>query len=88
LTGMEFDLLELLAGNAGKTVSRADILQKVWGYSPRHYADMRVVDVHVSRLRSKIGDNPKTPEFIHTDWGTGYFFQGATTSPSPQVVSA
>ncbi|NCJ07987.1 response regulator [Synechococcales cyanobacterium C] len=86
LTGMEFDLLELLALTPGKTVSRADILQKVWGYSPRHYADMRVVDVHVSRLRSKIGDNPKSPEFIHTDWGTGYFFQG--NSDSSQVVSA
>lgn len=90
LTGMEFDLLELLASHAGKTVSRADILQKVWGYSPRHYADMRVVDVHVSRLRSKIGDNPKSPEFIHTDWGTGYFFQGLslTSAASAQVASA
>jgi two-component system, OmpR family, response regulator RpaB len=88
LTGMEFDLLELLAGNAGKTVSRADILQKVWGDIPRHYADMRVVDVHVSRLRSKIGDNPKSPEFIHTDWGTGYFFQGVTTAPNTQVAIA
>ena len=86
LTGMEFDLLELLASNAGKTVSRSDILQKVWGYSPRHYADMRVVDVHVSRLRSKIGDNPKSPEYIHTDWGTGYFFQGV--SGSSQVAIA
>ncbi|NJM77809.1 MAG: winged helix-turn-helix domain-containing protein, partial [Acaryochloridaceae cyanobacterium RU_4_10] len=46
-----------------------------------------VVDVHVSRLRSKIGDNPKSPEFIHTDWGTGYFFQGVTT-PASEVVSA
>jgi two-component system, OmpR family, response regulator RpaB len=89
LTGMEFDLLELLATNAGKTVSRSDILQKVWGYSPRHYADMRVVDVHVSRLRSKIGDNPKSPEFIHTDWGTGYFFQGVTSSvPAPSAASS
>lgn len=87
LTGMEFDLLELLASNAGKTVSRADILQKVWGYSPRHYADMRVVDVHVSRLRSKIGDNPKNPEYIHTDWGTGYFFQGTSTSPSQAATA-
>ena len=87
LTGMEFDLLELLASNAGKTVSRSDILQKVWGYSPRHYADMRVVDVHVSRLRSKIGDNPKNPEYIHTDWGTGYFFQG-TSSSSTHAASA
>lgn len=87
LTGMEFDLLELLASNAGKTVSRSDILQKVWGYSPRHYADMRVVDVHVSRLRSKIGDNPKSPEYIHTDWGTGYFFQGGTESSSQVAIA-
>ncbi|MCG9893091.1 MAG: response regulator [Thermosynechococcaceae cyanobacterium MS004] len=87
LTGMEFDLLELLASNAGKTVSRADILQKVWGYSPRHYADMRVVDVHVSRLRSKIGDNPKSPEYIHTDWGTGYFFQGVTGVSSEVAIA-
>jgi two-component system, OmpR family, response regulator RpaB len=87
LTGMEFDLLELLASNAGKTVSRSDILQKVWGYSPRHYADMRVVDVHVSRLRSKIGDNPKSPEYIHTDWGTGYFFQGVTSTSSQVAIA-
>jgi two-component system, OmpR family, response regulator RpaB len=87
LTGMEFDLLELLASNAGKTVSRSDILQKVWGYSPRHYADMRVVDVHVSRLRSKIGDNPKNPEYIHTDWGTGYFFQGVTGSTTQVAIA-
>jgi two-component system, OmpR family, response regulator RpaB len=87
LTGMEFDLLELLASNAGKTVSRSDILQKVWGYSPRHYADMRVVDVHVSRLRSKIGDNPKSPEYIHTDWGTGYFFQGVSSSSSQVAIA-
>jgi OmpR family response regulator RpaB len=88
LTGMEFDLLELLASHAGKTVSRADILQKVWGYSPRHYADMRVVDVHVSRLRSKIGDNPKSPEFIHTDWGTGYFFQGVSATATQAAAIA
>jgi two-component system, OmpR family, response regulator RpaB len=87
LTGMEFDLLELLASNAGKTVSRADILQKVWGYSPRHYADMRVVDVHVSRLRSKIGDNPKSPDFIHTDWGTGYFFQGVSAATAQVAIA-
>ncbi len=86
LTGMEFDLLELLASQAGMTVPRADILQKVWGYSPRHYADMRVVDVHVSRLRTKIGDNPKNPEFIHTDRGIGYFFQWVTDRP--QAIGA
>ncbi|MGB7416017.1 MAG: response regulator [Thermosynechococcaceae cyanobacterium] len=78
LTGMEFDVLELLVTNPGKTVSRSEILQRVWGYSPHQYADLRVVDVNVSRLRSKIGDNPKEPEFIHTDWGTGYYCQPVT----------
>jgi two-component system, OmpR family, response regulator RpaB len=75
---MEFDVLELLVTNPGKTVSRSEILQRVWGYSPYQYADLRVVDVNVSRLRSKIGDNPKEPEFIHTDWGTGYYCQPVT----------
>lgn len=78
LTGMEFDVLELLVTNPGKTVSRSEILQRVWGYAPHQYADLRVVDVNVSRLRSKIGDNPKEPEFIHTDWGTGYYCQPVT----------
>jgi two-component system, OmpR family, response regulator RpaB len=75
---MEFDVLELLVANPGKTVSRSETLQRVWGYSPHQYADLRVVDVNVSRLRSKIGDNPKEPEFIHTDWGTGYYCQPVT----------
>ncbi|NJK40494.1 MAG: response regulator [Acaryochloridaceae cyanobacterium SU_2_1] len=75
LTGIEFDVLKLLVSKAGQTVSRSDILQQVWGYSANHYADLRVVDVNVSRLRSKIGDSSKQPKYIHTDWGIGYFFQ-------------
>ncbi|MEO0378056.1 MAG: response regulator [Cyanobacteria bacterium P01_A01_bin.17] len=82
LTGMEFDVLELLVTNPGKTVSRSEILQRVWGYAPHQYADLRVVDVNVSRLRSKIGDNPKEPEFIHTDWGTGYYCQPLGQPPA------
>lgn len=75
LTGMEFQVLELLVTHPGKTVPRAEILQQVWGYSPLRSADMRVVDVHVSRLRSKMGDDPKNPEYIYTDRGTGYYFR-------------
>jgi OmpR family response regulator RpaB len=48
---------------------------------------MRVVDVHVSRLRSKIGDNPKSPDFIHTDWGTGYFFQGVSATTAQAAIA-
>lgn len=74
LTGMEFDLLYLLVSRAGDSIPRGEILQEVWGYNPRHHADMRVVDVHVSRLRSKIETDPRNPEYIHTDRGIGYFF--------------
>lgn len=86
LTGIEFDVLKLLVSKAGQTVSRSDILQQVWGYSANHYADLRVVDVNVSRLRSKIGDSSKQPEYIHTDWGIGYFFQKMRKKSPEQVM--
>ncbi len=86
LTGIEFDVLKLLVSKAGQTVSRSDILQQVWGYSANHYADLRVVDVNVSRLRSKIGDSSRQPEYIHTDWGIGYFFQKMRKKSPEQVM--
>lgn len=74
LTGLEFDLLQFLVSKAGESIPRAEILKEIWGYSPQHHADMRVVDVHISRLRSKLEQDPRNPEFIHTDRGVGYFF--------------
>ncbi len=81
LTNLEFNLLKLLVLRAGEVISRAEILQQIWGYSPRQQADVRVVDVHISRLRVKLKEDPKNPEFIHTDRGTGYFFQKVTEIP-------
>jgi OmpR family response regulator RpaB len=75
LTGMEFNLLELLVSNSGKPFSRADILQQVWAYPADHRIDTRVVDVHISRLRSKLEEDPANPELILTSRGTGYMFQ-------------
>lgn len=75
LTGMEFNLLELLVNNSGKPYSRADILQQVWSYPADHRIDTRVVDVHISRLRSKLEEDPTNPELILTSRGTGYMFQ-------------
>ena len=75
LTGMEFNLLELLVSNSGKPFSRADILQQVWSYPADHRIDTRVVDVHISRLRSKLEEDPANPELILTARGTGYMFQ-------------
>jgi two-component system, OmpR family, response regulator RpaB len=75
LTGMEFSLLELLVSRSGEPYSRAEILQEVWGYTPERHVDTRVVDVHISRLRAKLEDDPSNPELILTARGTGYMFQ-------------
>ncbi len=78
LTEMEFNLLELLASNPGRAYSRSEILHQVWGYRINQYSDTRVVDVHVSRLRSKLEKDPSDPELILTARGTGYMFQNYT----------
>ena len=75
LTGMEFSLLELLVNNSGQAYSRNEILQHVWAYPPDQRIDTRVVDVHISRLRSKLEADPANPELILTARGIGYMFQ-------------
>ena len=73
LTAKEFDLLELLARNAGKVYSREKLLDVVWGYD--YPGDERTVDVHVRRLREKIEPRSSEPTYIQTKWGVGYFFK-------------
>jgi OmpR family response regulator RpaB len=75
LTGMEFSLLELLVSNSGRPYSRSEILQSVWSYPPENRIDTRVVDVHISRLRSKLESDISNPELILTARGIGYMFQ-------------
>ena len=75
LTGMEFSLLELLVNNSGQAYSRNEILQHVWSYPADHRIDTRVVDVHISRVRSKLEADPTNPELILTARGIGYMFQ-------------
>ncbi|WP_192924984.1 response regulator transcription factor RpaB [Sodalinema gerasimenkoae] len=75
LTYTEFKLLELLFEQAGEPVSRAEILEKLWGYAPTRQGDLRVIDVYVARVRSKIEDDPKNPELILTIRGFGYVAQ-------------
>ncbi|NHM31807.1 response regulator transcription factor [Neobacillus terrae] len=70
LTPKEFDLLYFFIQNPRQVFSREQLLDKVWGY--QFYGDERTVDVHVKRLRKKIG-SPTQP-FIHTIWGIGYKF--------------
>lgn len=73
LTAKEFDLLELLMLNKNKVYSRENLLNIVWGFD--YPGDVRTVDVHIRRLREKIESNPSEPQYIHTKWGVGYFFQ-------------
>jgi OmpR family response regulator RpaB len=75
LTELEYALLELLIKNSGKELSRTMILRNVWGYTPERYVDTRIVDVHISRLRSKIEKNPSNPDLILTVRGIGYMFR-------------
>jgi OmpR family response regulator RpaB len=75
LTDMEFNLLHLLISKAGERLSRAYILDNVWGYTPERYGDTRVVDVHISRLRAKLEEDQANPDLIITARGTGYMFQ-------------
>ena len=67
-------MLKLLLINAGKNLSRVDILNNVWGYTPERLIDLRVVDVHISRLRRKLENDSKNPELILTIRGVGYTF--------------
>ena len=86
LTGMEFSLLELLVGRSGEPFSRGEILKEVWGYTSERHVDTRVVDVHISRLRSKLEDDPANPELILTARGTGYLFQRIVDAVAPEAL--
>ena len=61
LTGIEFSLLHLLIQNKDQKLSRATILDNIWGYTPERDIDTRVVDVHIHRLRTNWRKTPKTP---------------------------
>ncbi len=73
LTAKEFDLLLYFAKHPGRVYSRAQLLDKVWGYSHSGYE--HTVNAHINRLRAKIEPNPNQPEFILTVWGVGYKFR-------------
>lgn len=72
LTAKEFDLLLLFVRNPGRTFSRSDLLNEIWG--PQFEGHEHTVNTHINRLRSKVEPNPSTPRFIQTVWGVGYRF--------------
>jgi two-component system, OmpR family, response regulator RpaB len=77
LTDMEFNVLKLLVSQAGVCISRLEILEKVWGYAQPSLGDVRIVDVHISRLREKLQSLPEQAESIVTVRGKGYVFPRA-----------
>ena len=72
LTTSEFAALDLLVRHAGKVLDRDEIMQALRGIDSECFN--RVVDITMSRLRQKLGDDPRHPQFIKTVWGTGYTF--------------
>jgi len=73
LSEREAALLKYLAANAGRAISRDEILTRVWRLDPRGLAT-RTIDMHVARLREKLHDDPSEPSVILTVRGTGYMF--------------
>ncbi|TSD99543.1 response regulator transcription factor [Skermania sp. ID1734] len=69
----EFDLLEYLLRNAGRVLTRGQLIDRVWGAD--YVGDTKTLDVHVKRLRSKIEADPGKPEHLVTVRGLGYKFE-------------
>ncbi|SIN83727.1 response regulator transcription factor [Algoriphagus halophilus] len=72
LTPKEFDLLVLMAKSPGRSYSRGELLELIWGYDFSGYE--HTVNAHINRLRAKIEQDPNNPHFILTTWGVGYRF--------------
>ena len=78
LTYQEFELLAFLSANPGQVFSRADLLGRVWGQGPK--SRTRTVDVHISRLRRKLG--PVYGPCLSTEYRIGYRFDPAQRAPA------
>ena len=72
LSRKEFDLLELLMRNAGSVVSRERLISEVW--DTNWFGSTKTLDVHVSGIRRKLGDDPSEPRYLHTVRGIGFRF--------------
>ena len=80
LTPKEFDLLALLVGDAGRTLRREHIMSVVW--DEHWWGSTRTLDMHVSSLRRKLGDDPACPRLITTVRGVGFRFEAASAEQS------
>ena len=69
----EFELLEMLMGNAGRVLTRETLIDRIWG--PNYVGDTKTLDVHIKRLRAKVEQDPSRPARITTVRGLGYKFE-------------
>ena len=85
LTAKEFELLRLLLSHPNRVFTRDFLLEHIWGYD--YYGSTRTVDMHISRLREKIEDDPASPTYIVTVRGVGYKFKAADPT-GPRAASS
>jgi len=69
----EFELLELLLRNAGRVLTRGQLIDRVWGSD--YFGDTKTLDVHIKRIRSRIEEDPSQPRMLVTVRGLGYRFE-------------
>jgi DNA-binding response OmpR family regulator len=74
LTSKEFAILKLFSTNNQRVFTKQQIYQLIW--NDEYYGDENIINVHISRLREKIEDDPSNPQYIKTLWGIGYKFEG------------
>ena len=74
LSRKEFELQHLLMRNAGSVVTRDRLIDEVW--DPNWFGSTKTLDVHVSGIRRKLGDDPAHPRYLHTVRGVGFRFSG------------
>jgi DNA-binding response OmpR family regulator len=73
LSEREVELLRYLASNAGRAISRDEILMRVWRLNPKRM-ETRTIDMHIANLREKLRDNSESPKVLLTVRGKGYMF--------------
>jgi two-component system, OmpR family, response regulator RegX3 len=74
LSRKEFELLRVLMEDAGSVITREALIEEVWDMN--WFGSTKTLDVHISGLRKKLGDDPKEPRYIHTVRGVGFRFSG------------
>jgi DNA-binding response OmpR family regulator len=79
LTRIEFELIDALSERPRVALTRPQLLERVWG--PNWFGDEHVVDVHISKLRHKLGDAGRSPQLLRTVRGVGYRLDGGTDPP-------